>query len=520
MTITQQLNRAREVGTPLVAVATADQPATASAIAREVLDLESKKSEVAPVIGWDILRGYHSMNKPGDKALAQMLGEIPPEATRNLGTALILAGSVPKFSVIVLKNAQRLIEEPVMAQGLLNLRDEFKSNGRMLILIGPAFAHLPAEIGQDMLVLDEPLPTREELRGSTAKLYEDNEVSTNAAVLEHSADALVGLAPFPAESAASLAVSDAGEVEIGEMWKRKFRAIENVKGLTMSLPKRGFDHMGGCLEFVRYVEEYGAGPCRPRLIIWLDEFEKMIGGAGGGTGANESSGTSSDQVKVLLTDMERYGWVGDLRVGPPGCTKSLSVELMAGHLGIPLGELDLGAAKSKWVGESEAQIRACIKAILAMGGEGPGVYFAATCNSLEALSAPLRRRFSAPGSTPFFFDLPDEDELEAIGKVQLAYWETLARRPLAKDRGYFRNCKGWSGANVRDCCRVAYARGKMVEDVMIVPAAQQDKAGLERLRTMANGVFLSASYEGTYQMRKESDAPEALAGRRFASKQN
>lgn len=517
MTITSQLNRAREVGTPLVAVATADQPATASAIAREMVELKHGKGP-APVIGWDILRGYHPRNKIGEDALAKMLGEMPVEATRNLGAALNLAAAAPPFTVLLFMNAQRLMDEPIMAQGIMNLRDLFKVDGRTLVLLGPSFDHLPAEIGQDILVFDEPLPTREELRKSTEKLYEDNEVKSVASeTLDRSADALAGLAPFPAESAASLAVDEKGKIDIGHMWQRKFRAIENVRGLTMSLPKIGFANMGGCREIVSYIDEIASGPCRPKIIVWLDEFEKMIAG-GGGSGPGESSGTSQDQIKVLLTDMERYGWVGDLRVGPPGCSKSLSVQLMAGHLGVPLAEADLGAAKSKWVGESEAQIRALVKAILAMGGEGPGVYFAATCNSLESLSAPLRRRFSAPGSTPFMFDLPDEDELEAIGNIQLAHWERLAGRALTKDRGFFRKCIGWSGANVRDCCRVAYSRGRQIEEVIIVPAAQQDKVGLEKLRQMAHGIFLSASYPGTYK--KPSEQPEVNpgAGRKFGAR--
>jgi len=536
MLTTEQINKARQVGTPLIAVSTADQPATALAIATKLIDLESGADYIeadgkqhpggVPVISWDILRGFRPMNKLGEPALAKVLGERPPQAARHPGEALSLALDAEKDTIFVFFNAQRVLDEPMVAQGLMNLRDLFKGNGRSIILLGDSFARLPKEIAQDFFVIDEPLPTRDELRASTAKLYEENEVSIRESALDSAADALAGLAPFPAESAASMAVRGKQNVDLDEMWRRKFRAIENVKGLKMTLPKVTFKDMGGCKAFIEYVELLAAGPCRPRIIVWLDEFEKMISGAGdGGQSPGESTGTAMDQVKVLLTEMERNNWSGDLRVGPPGSGKTQSVQLMAGHLGIPLVEFDLGGVKSKWLGESEEQIRAAIKALFAMGGDGPGVYFAATCNSLSALSAPLRRRFSAPGSTPFMFDLPDVDEREAIGRIQQSAFEKLAGRGIGP-RGarwdqeasmlFWKSASGWSGANIRDCCRVAYSLQRTVDQVTIVPAADQDKAGLEKLRTMANGVFLSASYPGTYKM--PSKDLEVSKPRRFGAR--
>jgi hypothetical protein len=43
------------------------------------------------------------------------------------------------------------------------LRDHFKSTGSMLVLMVAPGAALPTELSQDVLVLDEPLPSAEDL---------------------------------------------------------------------------------------------------------------------------------------------------------------------------------------------------------------------------------------------------------------------------------------------------------------------------------------------------------------------
>ncbi|HWY36780.1 MAG TPA: hypothetical protein VNX68_19195, partial [Nitrosopumilaceae archaeon] len=167
----------------------------------------------------------------------------------------------------------------------------------------------------------------------------------------------------------------------------------------------------------------------------------------------------------------------------------------------PLIIVDLGGAKGSLVGQSEQQIRAMMKAIYAIAGEG-GAFFIATCNKLDVLSPELRRRFRYG---IYFFDLPDQDERIAIGKLQTAKYN------IKQNDQFWKGCEGWSGANVRDCCDLSYAMGIKLEDAQafIVSADKQDHAGIERLRVSAQSKFLSASYEGTY----DKDHNKAKTGR-------
>ena len=217
----------------------------------------------------------------------------------------------------------------------------------------------------------------------------------------------------------------------------------------------------------------------------------------GPNGAGDSSGTSQDQAGVLLTTMEKYGYAGQILVGPPGSGKSAFADAVAGTFERPLICVDLGAAKGSLVGQSEERIRAMMKAIYAIAGE-KGAFFIATCNKLDILSPELRRRFRYG---IYFFDLPDKDERISIGKLQTAKYK------LKQDDEFWIECEGWSGANIRDCCDLSYAMRVGLKDAQnfIVPAFKQDQDGITRLRNMANGKFLSASYEGTYDKDKKKD---------------
>ena len=51
----------------------------------------------------------------------------------------------------------------------------------------------------------------------------------------------------------------------------------------------------------------------------------------------------------------------------PGCGKSLTAKAIATAWGIPLLRLDLGSLKSKFVGESEGNLRKAFKVIESVG---------------------------------------------------------------------------------------------------------------------------------------------------------
>ena len=74
---------------------------------------------------------------------------------------------------------------------------------------------------------------------------------------------------------------------------------------------------------------------------------------------------------------------------------------------------------------------------------------------------------------------------------------------------------GWTGAEIKECCRKAYRLKLTVRESAeyIVPVSRSAADQIKTLRQQASGKFISASYPGVYQFQESAPAPRA--GRAF-----
>ncbi len=483
---------ARRVSVPIVAITSQDQIATIQSIATNGT-LALKAVPEVPILTWDIVRGILALNDAGKSAHQDMLGDRDQSQTTNLVEALNMALDLPQGSALLLCNVHRVLDMQGVSQAILNLRDPFKKMARMLILLGPDIS-LPAELVQDVIIFDDPLPTREEIGGIVDSLLNDAGVKQGEEERSRAVEALTGLAAFPAEQVAVMSLSRAG-IDIGMCWERKRKQVEQTKGLSMPVPAVKFADLGGLAQIKEDSRLVMSGPAKADVVVWIDEIEKLMAGAGGDT-----SGVSQDQLGVVLRWMESPDIIGGLLLGPPGCSKSYFCQAFAGEFDTPLVSLDFGAAKGSLVGQSEGLVRACFKTISAIGKR---IAVFATCNRLESLPPEFRRRFRVFGIR--YFDLPDAQERTAIWTLQ------LQRYGLPAD-GVGAGPEGWSAANIRDCCEIMWATGRTLSQAAqsIVPAVKQDGEGIKRLRDLANGRFLSVSYPGAYHLPERQESGRKL----------
>jgi len=157
---------ARRAGTPLVALRTAD-PASGMA---QVTASVNGTSEQTPLLSWDFIGGLQGRNDAGKSAAATVLGENQP----SVGPAEVLAAAqrIAQDAVIFFLNPQRIWEQVDVVQGIWNLRDVFKAGGQMLVLVTPPGATLPVELQNDVMLIDEPLPSTEDLAQLVADTFE------------------------------------------------------------------------------------------------------------------------------------------------------------------------------------------------------------------------------------------------------------------------------------------------------------------------------------------------------------
>jgi hypothetical protein len=476
--LTEQMRAARRVNTPLIAISTADQWATAEALYETLNGV--------PKWAWDALRGLHAVNDEGDKALAS-LGD-PREIAAKTGNPramLDLIQRAPAKTIVVMHNAHRFIEDPVVATGIGVVRDQFKADKRTLVLLSPGIT-LPAELQQDVVVLDEPMPNDEQLGAILTSLYEGAK-GVPPATPEQRVQAVAatrGLSSFLAEQTYAMSLSPEG-LKVDECWERKRVSVNQTPGLTFCKNDVTFDDVRGLDQIAGFMQAVFTGKNRPSAILRVDEIDKHMAGATGG----DLSGTSADALGAKLRWMEDERHTGFLAIGPGGAGKSLVSKAIGGTFGVPTLELDLGAAKGSLVGESERKIRQALKVASGVAGGGR-ILVVGTCNRIAALPPELRRRYTMG---TWMFDLPTEQGRSAIWKLYLERYE-IKDRNLPDDTD-------WTGAEIRNVCELASNLGIKLEQAAqyIVPVAKSAPEAVRDLRELADSRFLNAAAPGVYR---------------------
>ena len=169
-TFTEQFLEARLVSTPQVVIRTHDAFATTKAIAKAF-----DKREDMPFISWDAINGLKGLTDAGVTEIGDMLKptETAPAETVDLSVALGVLASASKDVIAFIHNPHLVWDtDKKVLQGILNLRDDYKANGNMVVFLLGVGDELPSEIGQDVLVLEVPLPTREQLASIVKSIYE------------------------------------------------------------------------------------------------------------------------------------------------------------------------------------------------------------------------------------------------------------------------------------------------------------------------------------------------------------
>lgn len=482
---------ARAVGTPLISIISPDPEIT---ITRLISGLQSNEKvttdAIAPIIQWDCIRGWKPRNKAGTEAIKTVLKkfEVEIETTRSPIRHLIFAEELPHGSVLFILNAHHRthqMEKPDFWQALWNLRDPFKSTFRTAVILSPAI-QLPIDVSGDILTIDEGLPDEKELlqivdsiSGLTSYHY------TKKNKLE-AAKALQGLTPFSAEQATAFALKPTG-INVNEIFDRKRELLNEIPGLKVYSGSEKFNDIGGCDEVKTLLSRVINGKHPPKVIVFIDEGEKAMAGATHAIGDN--TGIAQDQMGALLTYMEDNETDGVIFVGPTGTAKTAMAKVMGNEATVPTVFLDLGAMKSSLVGASEHRLRYALKIIDSIGhGQ---VFFIMTSNNISKIPPEFKTRFS---SGTFFFDLPTKDERQKIWEIHTSRYEISMTEVEAVED------EGWTGREIRNCCRMAYRQGITLSEASkyIVPVAMSARDSIESLRRMANGNFLSANSPGVY----------------------
>jgi hypothetical protein len=508
LSLVQQFKRAINVGTPLITITCFDPEATMAGIQK------SMNGDGPALVQWDTVRGWRSRNEKGDKAIAKAIKGADITATINEVKQLEMAMDFPEDTILFVLNGQHYVSKPKFSQALWNLRDEFKAKFSAIVLLAPQMT-LPAELQQDVLVLDDPLPSDSELEAIVVKNYaaakEDLKIKSPITkdIIEKAVAALRGLAAFPAEQAVAMCLSKEG-LDIDGLWDRKRQMISETPGLSVYSGQEKFNDIGGCEQVKNFLRGVLTGKEAPNVIVFIDEGEKMFAGATADHVGD--SGASKDILGTTLKFMEDSEAEGVIFVGVRGAAKSAIAKAAGNEAGIPTIALDLGAVKGGIVGETEHKIRQAYKVIDAVGGGR--AYFIMTCNKDATFPPELERRFTAG---KFFFDVPDADTFYKEREERDGIWPIYLKKygiEAAQLKGL--NDDGWTGAEIRNCTRMAYRQNLSLKEAAeyIIPVSVSGGAQLTQLRQQASDVYLSANKRGRYTYRPSKEEKGQKSERR------
>jgi len=212
-----------------------------------------------------------------------------------------------------------------------------QNTAQALVIISPS-GKVPDELSDHATVIDWPLPDKAEISAIL-----DAAIATNVNKLPELAQLTNGKRDAAIDAALGLSEADTQNAYSTSLVK--CRTIDAL--LVASEKKRVIS--------------------KERIMEWYDPIAGGLDSVGGLENLKSWLLTIAD----AWTDKARkYGLKprkGCMLVGVPGCGKSLTAKAIATALGIPLIRLDLGALKSKLVGESEQNIRKAFRVIEAIG---------------------------------------------------------------------------------------------------------------------------------------------------------
>jgi len=456
-------------GVPLVYLRTWDQPAA--------VDLIAGSFPRRPIWTWDCARGIRPAN---NAAVGWPDGD--PSLYQDAMAALEVAASMPAKGILLLIGGDRVAAEFRPATAMLMLRDAYKRTGRVLVCLGSH--HAPAaELGSDGYVIEDPMPDEGRRREIAVATARGANIELTPELVDACASYTRGLSEYGCEQTVALACTPGG-LDVDVLRENWIEAVNSVPGLTVMRELPGAEGVAGLAEILAYLVALRNGRDPPQAIVFCDEIEKHIAGAGGDT-----SGTSQSILGAKLSHMEDTKAAGILAIGPPGCGKTLVAQVAGSILGIPTIALDLGALKGSLVGETEEKTRRAFAALRALAGRQ---FWISTCNGLGAMPPELLRRYT---DGVWFFDLPTAEERAAIWKVHMTAFGLVDETPWKHDQD-------WTGADIRNVCRQAWRTKRTIAQVSerYVPSSRAAKATIESLRRMANGTFFSASMPGAYRL--------------------
>ena len=436
------------------------------------------------LVNWDIDQGLRINGSPiGDED-----GTTDPlSAIRSMRS---FAGDDTP-SIVVLTNFHRFLSSAEIVQALVRQIVDGKSTRTIFVILSPV-VQIPTELEKLFIVIDHPLPTREQLKEIAEGIATEEGELPGAERLETVLDAAMGLTRLEAENAFGLSLVRDSVIQPESVWELKASMLKKSGLLQLYKSNDDFTSLGG-LDSLKAL-------CKRSLL---------------------QHGRDNPLKRPR----------GVLLLGVPGTGKSAFAKALGKETGRPTLILDVGALMGSLVGQTEQNVRRALQIADAMapcilfideiekalsGAAGSGqndsgvssrmlgtllswmndhtsnVYLIATCNDITRMPPELSRAERFDGIV--FLDLPQRDQKDRIWNQYITMFGLEAEQKRPTD-------EKWTGAEIRACCRLSALLDMPLSQagLNVVPVAVTATESVDRLRQWASGRCLDAEKSGIYQ---------------------
>ena len=406
---------------------------------------------------------------------------------------------LPENSIILLRDFHAFLSDPnpILARAFKDELITAKTKGKVLIIVGCRQV-LPPELEREITVIEFKLPDKIQ-QGKVLDSITDSAKLKKLTGDDRDIilDAATGLTTTEAENAFALAVIECKKIDPVIIAREKAATVKKNGLLEICDVKESLNNIGG-----------------------LDVLKEWL--------LKRKDAFSQRAIKYGLPSPK-----GLLIIGIPGSGKSLTAKATASVFGRPLLKLDAGRIFAGLVGQSEGNLRSIIQTAEAIapcvlwldeiekgfaGSKSSGatdggtssrvfgsfiswmqdkrapVFVVATANDVTQLPSELLRK--GRFDELFFVDLPNQNEREAIWKIQIGKYR---REPDEFDiASLAKATDGFTGSEIEqtfiDAMYAAFADGKEPTDLIVsmvlndlVPLSKLMAEQIAALRTWAKG---------------------------------
>lgn len=210
-----------------------------------------------------------------------------------------------------------------------------------IILVSNGASPVPAELNNgELTVIDWPLPDRSDIGVMLDRAVEvlpdamraQVELSLQNGARDAAVDAAVGLSSQEIQTTFARSLIESSNIDPKAIAAEKKRIISKEPAMEYYEPRPGgFANVGG-------------------LENWKEYARKQLA-------------AYSPEARAYNLELPK----GVMLLGMSGCGKTLSCQALGSEWGWPVVRLDINALKGKYVGESEARLRAMFSTITALG---------------------------------------------------------------------------------------------------------------------------------------------------------